>query len=177
MTRMIFSYIHDLTDPNAQGFEMAVLTLEGEEFVSFNWTLDWEALPIDPFTAVMFREFPWTIRHVVEGYSEEGSLVDYLCRVFSHSTFYVSSFESDQPVYGQPEGAPSALVNVTDQSDPTASKNGGHAPSFWMSMWRLLDTTGRLLSHPRPSLTPSEVSERETSNSFQPPESDRSMSM
>ncbi|MDB4278110.1 hypothetical protein N9917_00620 [Deltaproteobacteria bacterium] len=111
MTRLIISYCFDLTRADSSNIEVGVLTVNNDKFARFNWSVDWEALPIDPMSKAIFRGFPEYLPLVcdsewpahrdrsVPAWRKEHDpkdLVEFLCHMFRHSSLYVSAVMSEE---------------------------------------------------------------------------------
>ena len=117
MTKLFITFSYDLTSPTAKTVEFGCLTLNGEEFVSFEWLVNLPALLEDftlthgierdargvRFVQEMLEFLPDYMPLAVEGWQEvkkqepspypgreHDNIVDYLCHVWHRSSYYVS---------------------------------------------------------------------------------------
>lgn len=119
MTRLIIGFTHDLVDPKSPQYNVGVITIREDRFVSFEWMMDVTPLMTDAFTSEVLRTWPEIVfLMATEGWEEcrdyswdgRGSeppktLVDYLCRNLRHSNLHVSRIEEDGPVFVKLERA------------------------------------------------------------------------
>jgi hypothetical protein len=119
--RLTVSFCFNLTRADAKCIEVGTFLVKGDEFLGFTWGVDWKSLPdLHPFCQEMFHNLPETLRHVAEQWPafrnreapawkkavDPGSLADYYCHTYRHSSFYISNVEEDVPQMGSDQPAP-----------------------------------------------------------------------
>lgn len=113
MTRFIFNYVRDLTDPASKPVAAGVLTTEDERFVSFEWSVDPESFEPSLFMREMVATFPDYLRILVDedwpaydGPSKVEGFNTFVCRCNMHCNLYVTRVEEDVPVRTSPDIPP-----------------------------------------------------------------------
>lgn len=89
MTRVLFSYVDDLTDPNAASTPIGTLLLDGTTFVSFTWDVDVSFFGDHPLVKVVVAAYPDFLRVLVAHASDEDP-ASFVARTCSHTNLYVS---------------------------------------------------------------------------------------
>lgn len=112
MTRLIFSYVHNLTRADSKPVPAGLLVLEDDKIVSFEWYLDPDKLD-EPGLAQreIVATWPDYIRLLVDEewpqlpdrYREDG-LARYIAMCCRHGNIYVSRIEEDVQVPTWPPG-------------------------------------------------------------------------
>lgn len=57
-TRLIIGFTHDLVDPKSPQYNVGVISIREDRFVSFEWMMDVTPLMTDAFTSEVLRTWP-----------------------------------------------------------------------------------------------------------------------
>jgi len=106
-TVLVVAFDFDLTRAESKTLEVGALRVRGEEFISFEWFLDAEALSarLSPLVAGMFLGLPETMQAIANNWpayrnrsvpswmkaDDPKTLAEYYCAVFGHqSSIFIS---------------------------------------------------------------------------------------
>lgn len=108
---LVVAFDFDLTRADSRTLEVGALRVRGDDFVSFEWFLDADALSarLNPLVAGMFLGLPETMRAIANNWpayrnrsvpswmkvDDPKTLAEYYCAVFGHqSSIFISGVRS-----------------------------------------------------------------------------------
>lgn len=110
LTRFILGFQPER--PDATIMEAAVLTVRGEEFASFTWSVDYRAMNFGPLVEEIFRAWPNSMRHLIAqwpSYRDRGvpthlqtdedpdNIEDFIRHTLARSSLFVVRVEQGPP--------------------------------------------------------------------------------
>lgn len=110
LTRFILGFQPEYHD--ATVMEAGVLTIRGEDFVSFTWSVDYRAMGFGPLVEEIFRAWPNSMRNLVSQWpayrdrdiprhlhteDDPDNIEDFICHTLAKSSLFVVRIDEKVP--------------------------------------------------------------------------------